>query len=160
MRRRQFLRRAGAVGVAGAGGLATTGSVAGETEDGDELAIEAGTGLEFVETAFGESVLRAPLADGGTYYLFQHRPSPFEVDTVVLVLAEDGTVSYLESLEGVEYTQSEIGAMADRIGEMADRIVYTEELIVETEYLVVDVITYTQDSALEFVAMLNPLSVL
>lgn len=43
---------------------------------------------------------------------------------------------------------------------MADRIVYTEELIVETEYLIVEVITYTQDSVLEFVDMLNPLNLL
>ncbi len=160
MRRRQFLKRAGAVGVAGAGGLATMGSAAGETDAGYDLELPEGATLEFAETAYGESFLRAPLTDGRTYYLIQHRPNPFEVDTVVLVLAEDGTVLYLESLEGVEYTQSEIGTMADRIGEMADRIVYTEALIVETEYLAVDVITYTQDSALAFTSMLNPLSIL
>ena len=160
MRRRQFLKRAGAVGAAGVGGVATMGSAAGETEDGYDLVFEAGSGLDFVETAVGETFLQAPLADGSTYYLFQHRAGRFEVDTVAIVLAEDGTVLYLESLEGVEYSQSEIGEMADRIGEMADRIVYTEELIVETEYLVVDVITYTQDSALEFLSMVNPLSIL
>ncbi|MFW5965602.1 MAG: hypothetical protein ACOCP3_02510 [Halodesulfurarchaeum sp.] len=60
----------------------------------------------------------------------------------------------------MEYTQSEIGVMADRIGEMADRIVYTEELIVETGALTVDVIVYTQHSTLEFVELLNPLSIL
>ncbi|MFW6458654.1 MAG: hypothetical protein ACOCY6_04480 [Halodesulfurarchaeum sp.] len=146
--------------MAGAGNLTTVGSAAAETDGGYDLQIPAGSGLEFAETALGETVLQAPLSDGSTYYLYQHRPSPFEVDTVDLVLAADGTVSYLESLEGVEYTQSEIGVMADRIGEMADRIVYTEELIVETGALTVDVIVYTQHSTLEFVELLNPLSIL
>jgi len=75
-----------------------------------------------------------------------------------MVLSETGEVLYLESLDGVLYTEDQIGEMADRIGEMADRILYTEELIVETEYLIVDVIKYTQDSVLEFVSMLNPLN--
>jgi hypothetical protein len=102
-------------------------------------------------------ILPADLADGSTYYFFQEENDLFGNDEVVLVLAETGEVLYLQSLDGVLYTESEIGEMADRIGEMADRIVYTEELVVETEYLIVDVIFYTQDSVLEFVDMLSPL---
>lgn len=82
----------------------------------------------------------------------------FDVDTVVMVLAETGEVLFVESLDGVVYTEDQLGEMADRIGEMADRIVDTEELIVETEYLVVDVISFSQENLLTFVGMLNPLS--
>ncbi|WP_254766390.1 hypothetical protein [Salinilacihabitans rarus] len=155
MNRRKFISNLGVAAVAG-GGAATT-AAAESDDDSYQIELEPGTSVSFAETYFGESFIYAPLADGSTYYLFLNRNGCCEVDRVVMVLSETGEVLYLESLDGVLYTVDEIGAMADRIGEMADRIVYTEELIVETEYLVVDVITYTQDSVLEFVDMLDPI---
>ncbi|WP_255192620.1 twin-arginine translocation signal domain-containing protein [Natronobeatus ordinarius] len=158
MNRRTFLTKLGVGTATGGAALATTNAVAAETDDDYQLELEPGTTVSFAETYFGESFIYAPLSDGSTYYLFLNRNGCCQVDQVVMVLADTGEVLYLESLDGVLYTVDEIGEMADRIGEMADRIVYTEELIVETEYLIVDVIKYTQDSTLEFVDMLNPLS--
>jgi hypothetical protein len=153
--RRSLLKRLGITGAAGLAGVGLSGSAS--ASDGYEITIDSGTSFDYVETDLGEAFITADLADGSTYYFFQEENDLFGNDEVVLVLAETGEVLYLQSLDGVLYTESEIGEMADRIGEMADRIVYTEELVVETEYLIVDVIFYTQDSVLEFVDMLNPL---
>jgi hypothetical protein len=158
MQRRTFLSKLGTVALAGGATAATANTVA--AEDSYEIELEPGTTVSYAETYFSESFIYADLPDGSTFYLFQHSNDCCEVDEVVMVLSETGEVLYLESLNGVRYTEDEIGDMADRIGEMADRIVYTEELIVETEYLIVDVIKYTQDNVIEFVDMLNPLNIL
>jgi len=158
MQRRTFLSKLGTVALAGGATAAATGSAT-AADDDYQIEIEDGTTFSYAETYYGESFIYAPLPDGSTYYLFQEQ-NGLQVDEVVMVLSETGEVLYLESLDGVLYTEDEIGEMADRIGEMADRIVYTEELIVETEYMIVDVIKYTQDSVLEFVDMLNPLNLL
>ncbi len=155
--RRSLLKKVGATGAVGLAGLGLSGS-ASAASDGYDITIDSGTAFNYAETDQGESFVTADLADGSTYYFFQEENDLFGSDEVVLVLAETGEVLYLQSLDGVLYTESEIGVMADRIGEMADRIVYTEELIVETEYLVVDVIFYTQENILTFVDMLNPLN--
>jgi hypothetical protein len=158
MQRRTFLSKLGTVALAGGATAATANTVA--AADDYELELEPGTTFSYAQTTLGESFIYADLPDGSTYYLFQNSYDCCQVDEVVMVLSETGEVLYLESLDGVLYTEDEIGAMADEIGEMADRILYTEELIVETEYLIVDVIKYTQDSVLEFVDMLNPLNLL
>ncbi|MEF8807076.1 hypothetical protein [Natronomonas sp.] len=158
MQRRTFLTKLGTVTLAGGAAAATATTAA--AEDNYEIELEPGTTVSYAETSFSESFIYAELPDGSTYYLFKNEYQCCQVDEVVMVLSETGEVLYLESLDGVVYTEDEIGEMADRIGEMADRIVYTEELIVETEYLIVDVIKYTQDSVLEFVDMLNPLNLL
>lgn len=155
MQRRTFLSTLSTVALAG-GATAVTANTA-AAADSDELELEPGTTFSFAETSQFESFIYAPLSDGSTYYLFEERNGCCDVDEIVLVLSDSGEVLFFESLDGVQYTEDEIGAMADRIGEMADRIVYTEELIVETEYLIVDVIKYTQDNTIEFVGMLNPL---
>ncbi len=161
MNRRTLLSKLGTAAVAGGAAVAATNTASAETSDDSyELELEPGTTFSYAETYFGESFIYAPLPDGSTFYLFQEPNGCCQIDEVVMVLAETGEVLYLESLDGVLYTEDQIGEMADRIGEMADRIVYTEELIVETEYLIVDVIKYTQDSVLEFVDMLNPLNLL
>ncbi|WP_135824089.1 hypothetical protein [Halorussus ruber] len=154
MRRRTFL---GGLGTVALGGVAATGTASAAT-DGYEIELYSGDAFSFAQTSLGESFIYAPLQDGSTYYLIQVPNGCCRVDEVVVVLSETGEVLYLESLDGVEYTQDQIGEMADRIGEMADRIVYTEELIVQTEYLVVDVIRFSQENLLTFVSMLNPLS--
>jgi len=158
MQRRTFLKNLGTVGLLGGAAAATANTAA--AADDYELELEPGTTFSYAQTTLGESFIYADLPDGSTYYLFQNSYDCCQVDEVVMVLSETGEVLYLESLDGVLYTEDEIGAMADEIGEMADRILYTQELIVETEYLIVDVITYTQDSVLEFVDMLNPLNLL
>jgi len=158
MQRRTFLSKLGTVALAGGATAAAAGSAT-AADDDYQIELEDGTTFSYAETYYGESFIYAPLPDGSTYYLFQE-PNGLQVDEVVMVLSETGEVLYLESLDGVLYTEDQIGEMADRIGEMADRIVYTEELIVETEYMIVDVIKYTQDSVLEFVDMLNPLNLL
>ncbi|KAB1193343.1 hypothetical protein GJR96_07760 [Haloferax sp. MBLA0076] len=157
MKRRTFINRLGTVSLGGlaAAGVATTASAA---DDGYDLELAPGDTFYFAETSRAESLIYAPLQDGSTYAMFQVPNGFFDVDTVIIVLAENGEVLYLESLDGVLYTEDQIGEMADRIGEMADRIVYTEELIVETEYLIVDVTEFSQENLLTFVSMLNPLS--
>jgi hypothetical protein len=159
MQRRTFISKLGTVALAG-GATAAAANTASAADDTSQIELEPGTTFSFAETSYGETFIYAPLPDGSTYYLFQERNGCCQVDEVVIVLSETGEVLYLESLDGVLYTEDQIGEMADRIGEMADRIVYTEELIVETEYLIVDVIEYTQDNVLQFVSMLNPLNVL
>lgn len=156
MIRRTFLSRLGTVTL---GGFAATASVTAATSDGYDIELAPGDTFYYAETSSLESFIYAPLQNGSTYYLFQ-TVDGLNVDTVVVVLSETGSVLYLESLDGVLYTEEQIGEMADRIGEMADRIVYTEELIVQTEYLIVDVIRFTQDNLLTFVSMLNPLALL
>jgi len=158
MERRTFISKLGTVALAG-GATAAAANTASAADDSYQIELEEGTTFSYAKTAYGETFIYAPLPDGSTYYLFQEQ-NGFQVDEVVMVLSETGEVLYLESLDGVLYTEDEIGEMADRIGEMADRIVYTEELIVETEYMIVDVIKYTQDNVLEFVSMLNPLNLL
>ncbi|WP_411964352.1 hypothetical protein [Haloferax sp. YSMS24] len=135
--------------------MATTASAA---DDGYDLELVPGDTFYFAETSFAESFVYAPLEDGTTFAMFEVQNGFFDVDTVVMVLAETGEVLFVESLDGVVYTEDQIGEMADRIGEMADRIVFTEELIVETEYLIVDVIEFSQENLLTFVDMLNPLN--
>ncbi|MFC7044194.1 hypothetical protein ACFQH6_01140 [Halobacteriaceae archaeon GCM10025711] len=157
MQRRQFLTRFGSVA---AGGLAVTGTAAAadaSTDDGYQIELYEGDTFSLAETSLGESFIYAPLQDGSTFYLFQVQ-NGWQVDEVVMILSDTGEVLYVESLDGVLYTEDQIGEMADRIGEMADRIVYTEELIVQTEYLIVDVIAFSQENLLTFVSMLNPLS--
>jgi hypothetical protein len=158
MQRRTFLSKLGTVALAGGATATAATTASAATDDSYQIELEPGTTFSYAETSLGESFIYAPLPDGSTYYLFQQQNGCCQVDEVVMVLSETGEVLYLESLDGVLYTEDQIGEMADRIGEMADRIVYTEELIVETEYLIVDVIKYTQDSVLEFVSMLNPLN--
>ncbi|KAB1198304.1 MULTISPECIES: hypothetical protein [Haloferax] len=158
MKRRTFLNRLGTVSLGGvaAAGVATTAAAA---DEGYDLEFAPGDTFYFAETSLAESFIYAPLQDGTTYAMLQVQNGLFDVDTVVVVLAETGEALSVESLDGVRYTEDQIGEMADRIGEMADRIVYTEELIVETEYLIVDVIEFSQENLLTFVEMLNPLSV-
>jgi hypothetical protein len=158
MHRRTFLSKLGTVTLAG-GAMAVASNTA-AAEDSYDIELEPGTTVSYAETTLSETFIFAELPDGSTYYLFENQYECCSVDEVVMVLSETGEVLFLESLDGVRYTEDEIGEMADQIGEMADRIVYTEELIVETEYLIVDVIKYTQDSVLEFVDMLNPLNLL
>lgn len=154
MKRRTFLS---GLSTAALGGLAATGA-ASAASDGYEIELFSGDTFSYAETSQAETMIYAPLQDGSTYYLFQVQNGCCDVDEVVMVLSETGEVLYIESLNGVLYTEDQIGEMADRIGEMADRIVYTEELIVETEHLIVDVIFYTEDNLLTFVSMLNPLN--
>ena len=159
MKRRTFLNRLGTVSLGGvaAAGMASTATAA---DDGYDLELVPGDTFYFAETSLAETMIYAPLQDGTTYAMFEVQNGLFDVDTVVMVLSETGEVLFVESLDGVLYTEDQIGEMADRIGEMADRIVYTEELIVETEYLVVDVIEFSQENLLTFVDMLNPLNIL
>ena len=157
MRRRTFLSGLGTVAL---GGVAGVGTATAASTDGYEIELYPGDTVYFAETSRLESFIYAPLQDGSTYYMFQTSNGCCDVDTVVMVLAETGEVLYLESLDGVLYTEDQIGEMADRIGEMADRIVYTEELIVQTEHLIVDVIRFSQENLLTFVSMLNPLNLL
>ena len=157
MKRRTFLKSVGTVSLGGvaATGMAATASAA---DDSYDLELAPGDTFYFAETSLAETMIYAPLQDGTTYAMFEVQNGLFDVDTVVMVLAETGEVLFVESLDGVLYTEDQIGEMADRIGEMADRIVYTEELIVETEYLVVDVIEFSQENLLTFVDMFNPLN--
>ncbi|EFW89945.1 hypothetical protein ZOD2009_22227 [Haladaptatus paucihalophilus DX253] len=156
MQRRTYLSKLGAVALAG--GAAAVATTPASAQDSYDIELAPDTTISYAKTYLGESLIYADLPDGSTYYLFQNYSQCCQVDDVVMVLSETGEVLYLESLDGVLYTEDQIGQMADRIGEMADRIVYTEELIVETEYLIVDVTKYTQDSVLQFVDMLNPLN--
>ncbi|MEF8757401.1 MAG: hypothetical protein V5A33_04100, partial [Halobacteriales archaeon] len=120
MKRRRFLRNVGVIGIAGS--TAAVGSVA-ASDDGYDVELVPGTTFEYASTSLNEQFIYADLPDGSTFYLFEHRYECCQVDTVVMVLSETGEVLYLESLDGVLYTEDEIGEMADRIGEMADRIV-------------------------------------
>lgn len=158
MHRRTFLSKLGRVTLAG--GATAAASTTAAADDSYDIELESGTTVSYAETTLNETFIFADLPDGSTYYLFKNEYQCCQVDEVVMVLSETGEVLFVESLDGVVYTEDEIAEMADSIGEMADRIVYTEELIVETEYLIVDVIKYTQDSVLEFVDMLNPLNLL
>ena len=142
----------------------------------------SGDTFQYAETSAGENFVYSDLTFGGEYLLLPFFDGCCNIDTLVALIEpelldlfsstiEDGenvyssTLStgetvYIVSLEGVLYTEGQIGVMADRIGEMADRIVYTEELILQTENLIVDVTRFSQANLLTFVDMLNPLKLL
>ncbi|MFP4561141.1 MAG: hypothetical protein ACLFRB_04125 [Thiohalorhabdus sp.] len=147
-----------------------------------DMELYSGDTFEYAETSEDENFVYADLTFGGELLLLPFFDGCCNIDILVAVIEPEsmsffsdtiesgenvytetlstGETVYIASLEGVLYTEGQIGVMADRIGEMADRIVYTEELIVETENLIVDVTRFSQANLLTFVDMLNPLKIL